>query len=43
MTGDFIGMHTFSASASLEDVRWRFGFTPDRVVGAAPAELHCRP
>ncbi|MDR0360016.1 MAG: transketolase, partial [bacterium] len=38
-TGETIAMHTFGASAPLTDVQRRFGFTPERVVEAARAQL----
>ncbi|MBO0688124.1 MAG: transketolase [Candidatus Dormibacteraeota bacterium] len=38
-TGETIAMHTFGASAPLADVQRRFGFTPERVVEAARAQL----
>ncbi|HKF75029.1 MAG TPA: transketolase C-terminal domain-containing protein, partial [Candidatus Dormibacteraeota bacterium] len=38
-TGETIGMHTFGASAPLKDVQRRFGFTPERVLEAARAQL----
>src|SRR5262249_27915519 len=37
--GESIGMHTFGASAPLKDLQKKFGFTPDRVVEAARAQL----
>jgi transketolase len=38
-TGESIGMHTFGASAPLKDLQRKFGFTPERVVAAARAQL----
>ena len=38
-TGESIGMHTFGASAPLKDLQHKFGFTPERVVAAARAQL----
>ncbi|UCC71433.1 MAG: transketolase [Gemmatimonadota bacterium] len=38
-TGATLGMETFGASAPLTDVQEHFGFTVDRVVGAAKAQL----
>jgi transketolase len=37
--GESIGMHTFGASAPLKDLQRKFGFTPERVVAAAQAQL----
>jgi transketolase len=37
--GEMIGMHTFGASAPLKDVEAKFGFTPERVIAAARAQL----
>ena len=37
--GAVIGMHTFGASAPLKDVQTKFGFTPEKVVEAAKAQL----
>ena len=37
--GAVIGMHTFGASAPLKQLQQKFGFTPDRVVEAARAQL----
>jgi transketolase len=39
MKGARIGMHTFGASAPLKDLEHKFGFTPDKVVEAAKAQL----
>jgi len=33
--GEVVGMQTFGASAPLEALRTRFGFTPEHVVRAA--------
>ena len=38
-TGESIGMHTFGASAPLKELQRKFGFTPERVVAAAKAQL----
>jgi transketolase len=38
-TGESMGMHTFGASAPLKDLQRKFGFTPERVVAAARAQL----
>ena len=38
-TGESIGMHTFGASAPLKELQKKFGFTPERVVAAAKAQL----
>jgi transketolase len=38
-TGESIGMHTFRASAPLKELQRKFGFTPERVVAAAKAQL----
>jgi transketolase len=35
LTGQSIGMRTFGASAPLEALQQRFGFTPEHVVAAA--------
>jgi len=32
-------MHTFGASAPLKELQKKFGFTPDRVLDAARAQL----
>ena len=37
--GAKIGMRTFGASAPAKDLMARFGFTPDKVVEAAKAQL----
>ncbi len=39
MSGEVIAMHTFGTSAPLKDVAQKFGFTPERVVAAAKAQL----
>jgi transketolase len=39
LTGACIGMETFGASAPLKALQEKFGFTPDRVVAAARAQL----
>lgn len=41
-SGEIIAMHTFGASAPLRDIQRRFGFTPERVVEAAQAQLDGR-
>ena len=38
-TGESIGMRTFGASAPLKELQKKFGFTPERVVAAAKAQL----
>jgi transketolase len=38
-TGDVIGMRSFGASAPLKELQKKFGFTVDRVVAAAKAQL----
>ena len=37
--GESIGMHTFGASAPLKELQKKFGFTPERVVEAARAQV----
>ncbi|WP_457104889.1 transketolase [Methylobacterium sp. P5_C11] len=37
--GTVIGMHTFGASAPIKDLQTKFGFTPDKVLDAAKAQL----
>ncbi|MEO8539528.1 MAG: transketolase [bacterium] len=37
--GEIVGMRTFGASAPLKDVESKFGFTPERVMAAARAQL----
>jgi len=32
-------MHTFGSSAPLKDLQKKFGFTPEKVVAAAKAQL----
>jgi len=32
-------MHTFGTSAPLKDLLVKFGFTPDKIVSAAKAQL----
>jgi transketolase len=32
-------MHTFGASAPLKELQHKFGFTPDKVVAAAKAQV----
>jgi transketolase len=38
-SGAIIGMHRFGASAPLKDLLVKFGFTPEKVVDAAKAQL----
>jgi len=38
-SGAVIGMQTFGASAPLKALQGKFGFTPDKVVEAAMAQL----
>jgi transketolase len=38
-TGAVIGMRTFGASAPLKELQTKFGFTPEKVVEAAKAQL----
>jgi transketolase len=38
-SGHVIGMKTFGASAPLKELQRKFGFGPDRVVGAAKVQL----
>jgi transketolase len=38
-TGEVVGMRTFGASAPLQELQRKFGFTPERVVAAARAQL----
>jgi transketolase len=37
--GAIIGMHTFGASAPIKDLIRKFGFTPDKIVEAAKAQI----
>jgi transketolase len=39
LTGEIVGMHTFGASAPLKELQQKFGFTPDKVVEAAKAQI----
>ncbi|MBJ7599650.1 MAG: transketolase [Candidatus Nephthysia bennettiae] len=39
LSGEVVAMHTFGTSAPLKDVAQKFGFTPERVVAAAKAQL----
>ena len=39
MTGAKIGMHTFGSSAPLKDLLTKFGFTPEKVLAAAKAQI----
>jgi len=39
MSGAKIGMHTFGSSAPLKDLQTKFGFTPEKVMEAAKAQL----
>jgi transketolase len=41
--GKRVGMKTFGASAPLKELQKKFGFTADRVVEAARAQLARRP
>lgn len=38
-TGAIIGMHTFGSSAPLKDLLTKFGFTPEKVLEAAMAQI----
>jgi transketolase len=38
-SGAIIGMHTFGASAPIKDLIRKFGFTPDKIVEAAKAQI----
>jgi transketolase len=38
-SGAIIGMHTFGASAAIKDLIKKFGFTPEKVVEAAKAQI----
>ncbi|HJY85680.1 MAG TPA: hypothetical protein VKE24_02480 [Candidatus Acidoferrales bacterium] len=37
--GESIGMKTFGASAPLRELQRKFGFTPERIITAAKAQL----
>jgi transketolase len=37
--GEIVAMHTYGASAPVKDVESKFGFTPERVLSAARAQL----
>ena len=37
--GTIIGMNTFGASAPLKDLLQKFGFTPEKVLEAAKAQV----
>ncbi len=39
LTGAIVAMSTFGASAPLKELQTKFGFTPDKVVEAAKAQL----
>lgn len=39
LKGTIIGMHTFGTSAPLKDLLVKFGFTPEKIVSAAKAQL----
>ena len=39
LKGTIIGMRTFGASAPLKELQQKFGFTPDKIVSAAKAQL----
>ncbi len=38
-TGTILGMHTFGSSAPIKDLQSKFGFTPEKVLEAARAQL----
>jgi transketolase len=38
-TGAIVAMHTFGASAPLKELQQKFGFTPEKIVEAAKAQL----
>jgi transketolase len=38
-TGAVIGMHTFGSSAPLKDLLTKFGFTPEKIMEAAKAQM----
>jgi len=38
-TGAKVGMHTFGSSAPLKDLLTKFGFTPEKIVQAAEAQI----
>ena len=38
-TGEAIGMHTFGSSAPIGDLLKKFGFTPEKVLAAAKAQI----
>jgi transketolase len=38
-TGTILGMHTFGSSAPIKDLQTKFGFTPEKVLEAARAQL----
>lgn len=40
--GECIGMNTFGASAPLKELQKKFGFTPEKIVAAAQAQLRNR-
>ena len=39
LTGAIVAMHTFGASAPLKELQTKFGFTPDKIVEAAKAQI----
>jgi transketolase len=39
MSGAKVGMHTFGASAPIEDLMTKFGFSPEKVLAAAKQQL----
>lgn len=39
LSGHAVGMHTFGSSAPLKDLQRKFGFTPEKVVEKAKAQL----
>ncbi len=38
-TGTILGMHTFGSSAPIKDLQTKFGFTPEKVLEAARAQV----
>ena len=39
LAGAVVGMNTFGASAPLAELQQKFGFTPDRVIQVARAQI----
>jgi transketolase len=39
LNGAIVGMSTFGASAPLKELQTKFGFTPDKIVEAAKAQM----